>query len=436
MANLQAPPSINDARTQALLKLIGRLDGLDLTPILTNRIDSVLDAALIFLTWQWDMLSPEWQLISGGVDIRSLLKAAIPLHSVLGTPAALKQALAALGWTNVTILEGQSSWGGTSWPSNEGWAVFRVLIQLPPGTPVTNAVIQQIKSAANFFKPERCWLDAVVFSLGELGPDFPPLPIDAFSYQGTGIVSEMAPVPTESIGLDLGEYRECYPSIAARHDTHYNRGGGITYGAVPDGGEIILADGPLVITAATGYPSRIGAWVESADGIARCVLPPSRGGIWGPGHDIPPANLLGGELSIPSLAETYAVSQLVPVTVIALSTNWNTTIWTDAESGSGFTIAFGTPAPAGALVDWWLPLGETTLTYQQGATAAISSGAESATISLPVNAPNASYLLTLKPNWNTTVWWEPGSKTTSQFVVNFGTPAPAGASLDWSAVIP
>src|ERR1035437_4425900 len=66
MANLIPQPSINDARTQALLAIIGRLDDLDLTPILTNRIDSVLASALPFLTWQWDMQSSEWPLLVQG----------------------------------------------------------------------------------------------------------------------------------------------------------------------------------------------------------------------------------------------------------------------------------------------------------------------------------------------------------------------------------
>ena len=64
MPELSAAPSINDTRTQALLELISRLAALDLTTLLVYRIDSVVDGALPFLAWQFDVLSPLWQLIA------------------------------------------------------------------------------------------------------------------------------------------------------------------------------------------------------------------------------------------------------------------------------------------------------------------------------------------------------------------------------------
>ena len=144
MPELSAAPSINDTRTQALLVLIERLGLLDLTTLLVYRIDSVVETALPFLAWQFDILSPLWQLIAPvtlGVDAlsnidllidvdnlieggglvtaqilseaeqRELLMSAIPLHRFRGTPWAIKQALASLGWSEVTLLEGQSTLG-------------------------------------------------------------------------------------------------------------------------------------------------------------------------------------------------------------------------------------------------------------------------------------------------------------------------------------
>jgi P2-related tail formation protein len=146
MPELSAAPSINDTRTQALLVLIDRLAALDLTTLLVYRIDSVIAGALPFLAWQFDILSSLWQLIapvSLGVDAltnidllidvdnliesggavsdqaitdaaeRALLKNAIPLHRFRGTPWSIKNALVSLGWTQVTLLEGQSSWAAT-----------------------------------------------------------------------------------------------------------------------------------------------------------------------------------------------------------------------------------------------------------------------------------------------------------------------------------
>src|ERR1700683_5344164 len=159
MAELQIPPSINDTRSQALMTLIERLDAIDLSPLLVYRIDSVPAGALPFLAWQFDIISPLWQSVAPVVqsvdaitnvdaliDIdtlaegasvvtvqqsqviaaqRSLVKMAIQFHRYRGTPWAIKSALATLGWSDVSIAEGQSSWGGTNYPTNEGWAGFR-----------------------------------------------------------------------------------------------------------------------------------------------------------------------------------------------------------------------------------------------------------------------------------------------------------------------
>ncbi|MGO8801881.1 phage tail protein, partial [Candidatus Binatus sp.] len=186
---LSAAPSINDTRTQALLVLVARLAALDLTTLLVYRIDSVVESALPFLAWQFDILSPLWQLIApvslGGVDAltnidllidvdnliesggvvseqplpeaqeRELLMSAISLHRFRGTPWAIKQALGSLGWTEVALLEGQSTWGGDAYPPNQGWAVFRVMVNLAAGQGVPNGAASTSAAAVNFFKPAR-----------------------------------------------------------------------------------------------------------------------------------------------------------------------------------------------------------------------------------------------------------------------------------------
>ncbi len=154
MAELQIPSSINDSRSQALMDLIERLGEIDLTPLLVYRIDSVPSAALPFLAWQFDILSPLWQTVAPviasvdaitnvdllvdidtlseassveaaqqGVTItaqRSLIKIAVQLHRFRGTPWSIKNALATLGWANVLLLEGQASWGGESVSAERG----------------------------------------------------------------------------------------------------------------------------------------------------------------------------------------------------------------------------------------------------------------------------------------------------------------------------
>ena len=281
MPELSAAPSINDTRTQALLVLIARLAALDLTTLLVYRIDSVVASALPFLAWQFDILSPLWQLIAPvalGVDAltnidllidvdnlieagglvtelalteaaqRDLLKSAIGLHRFRGTPWAIKQALASLGWATVTLLEGQTSWGGVAYPSSQGWAVFRVMIDLAAGQGVSIGAASTAAAAANFFKPARAWLDSVWFALPAI-TDAGPAPSDKLTLDG--IVKyqlDAAPVPNDSalaFAIAMASSSDAYGPIVPAYDAHYLHSG-ITYGA----NEPAVADSALTVNGA------------------------------------------------------------------------------------------------------------------------------------------------------------------------------------------
>lgn len=154
--------SINDVRTQAHLTLGERLGGLDLTQILVYVISNVPTSALPALAWQFDVQSSFWSLLAPGASQRALIEAAIPLHSVRGTPAVIKQIIVTAGFSSPTILEGQNSWGGSVYPSNEGWAVFRV--QIPRnGQAITALQETSLIAAINFFRSEARPLDALQF---------------------------------------------------------------------------------------------------------------------------------------------------------------------------------------------------------------------------------------------------------------------------------
>jgi phage tail P2-like protein len=160
---LTPPSSINDVRTQAHLQIGARLAGIDLTQILVYVIKNVPAAVLPFLAWQFDMTSPWWALLASTSDQRTLIQQAIGLHAKMGTPAAITTIMASLGFSGAEILEGQDSWGGSTWPDNEGWAEFRVV--MPRGGAAIPASVQaQAIGAIKFFKPERCWLDALQFT--------------------------------------------------------------------------------------------------------------------------------------------------------------------------------------------------------------------------------------------------------------------------------
>jgi P2-related tail formation protein len=281
MPELSAAPSINDTRTQALLVLIERLAALDLSALLVYRIDSVVATALPFLAWQFDVLSPLWQLIapvalgvdaltnidllidvdnlieSGGVVTglvlseaaqRALLENAIALHRFRGTPWAIKQALASLGWTQVSLLEGQTSWGGNAYSSSQGWAVFRVTIDLTATQGVTMSAASTASAAVNFFKPARSWLDSLWFAVPAIS-DAGPIPSDKVTLGG--IVKyqiDSAPAPNDgalAFAIAAASLTDAYGPIVPAYDGHY-RHSGITYGA----NQPEVADSALIVNGA------------------------------------------------------------------------------------------------------------------------------------------------------------------------------------------
>jgi P2-related tail formation protein len=269
MARLTVQPSIDDVRSQALLTIIERLGALDLTPILVYRIDSVPNAALVLLAWQFDMLAPQWQLgaelgetidtltdIDALTDIdrltslygeagpsdydswRTLLKIAIPLHRTRGTPYAIKTALNSLGWTDVNFLEGQATWGGTAYPASQGWAVFRTLINLGAGQAVQAQDAERAANAINFFKPARAWLDSLWFAAPPIKDPAPPIT----DFVTTRYAQhDAAPTPSDLVTAPAWLLADRL-TISPIYDGHFWHSG-ITYGAsepaIVDSGVII-----------------------------------------------------------------------------------------------------------------------------------------------------------------------------------------------------
>lgn len=264
------------------MTLIERLGQIDLSPMLVYRIDSVPAEALPFLAWQFDILSPLWQSVApviksidtitdvdALIDIdtlteaasvgvlqaevaiaaeRELIKIAIQLHRYRGTPWSIKTALATLGWTEVSILEGQASWGGGAYPPSQGWAAFRVAIQLQPDDRIAASATDTATAAINFFKPARSVLDSIVFVLPAMA-DSVPGPVDSLMLGG--IVSYQldtshAPIDVAlSLSVILPPIRDSYGPALPHYSSHY-RHSGITYGA----NEPMVADSALILNGA------------------------------------------------------------------------------------------------------------------------------------------------------------------------------------------
>jgi hypothetical protein len=221
MPSLSLPPSVRDARGLGVEALVERLGALDLSSLLVYSIPTAPVSVMPFLAWQFDVISPFWQLLIPGAGVpaidgvlqkvpvagvtsitdvgalisvdplieseaviaadqsiavqRQVLEQALALHGKRGTAWAVKTAIAALGWTNATLLEGQKSWGGTSYSAAQGWAVCRVQVPLAKGGGVPAGGVAPLIAAFNYFKPDRCLLDAVQFVMPPLADALPPM---------------------------------------------------------------------------------------------------------------------------------------------------------------------------------------------------------------------------------------------------------------------
>lgn len=259
-------PSINDTRGRAILAITDqRLKALDLTPILVYRVANLPDSAVLAMAWQWDVLDPSW--VTGiavgeawdaltsldlltGIDTltsqqndatsvsdydtyRSLIENSVPLHRLRGTPAAIFGALTQLGFSNALLQEGQNSWGGTSWPAFQGWAVFRVVINLAAGQLITATQQKRIVAATMFWKNARSWLDSVQFVSPPLTDAVLPAPAE-FIVSIFAQYDLLAPAPTDLSAAPFAPLTTSRTTVPL-HDRRYLHIG-TTYGALEPAG--------------------------------------------------------------------------------------------------------------------------------------------------------------------------------------------------------
>lgn len=259
--DLTLAPSIDDTRGKAILAITDqRMKALDLTPILVYWIGALPDSAVLAMAWQWDVLDPSWvtgiaageswdaltatdslssidaltsvdrdaSSISDYDTYRQLIQDSVPLHRMRGTPAAILAALTQLGFPNASLQEGQNTWGGSEWPTAQGWAVFRVVIPLVSGQAITASQVTQVNAAARFWKNARSWLDSVQFVAVPLSDPLSPVPADAV----VNIFAQfdrLSPAPADFIAAPAWPLNDS-KNLVPLHDKRYLHIGA-TYGA-------------------------------------------------------------------------------------------------------------------------------------------------------------------------------------------------------------
>ncbi|MDK9716751.1 MAG: phage tail protein [Trichlorobacter sp.] len=165
------PDAIRDVSTLALNELIDRMGTLDLTPLLVYLVDNVADSALLHLVEQFHVAGIEGgALAENATNRRTLIKNAIAIHRLKGTPAGIKRAIRDAGFGEVTIIErpGELFHDGTYTRNglmthgngNGAWRNYHIIMHRL--ITVDQAVL--IRALANEFAPVRCKLLQIVYT--------------------------------------------------------------------------------------------------------------------------------------------------------------------------------------------------------------------------------------------------------------------------------
>lgn len=165
------PESIRDASTLAMNELIDRLGSLDIAPLLIYMVDYVEATALPLLIEQFHVAGNEGaNLAENDTNRRSLVKRAIAIHRLKGTPASLKQAIHDAGFGDTEIVErpgelrydGRAKYDGlhTYGPDPGEWAEYHLIMSRP----VTHDQALLIRALCDEFAPARCHLKSIVYT--------------------------------------------------------------------------------------------------------------------------------------------------------------------------------------------------------------------------------------------------------------------------------
>ena len=139
----------------------GRWDNFDLTSMLVYLIDTTEASTLPYLAEQFmvDGLRG-FTVAETEAEQRELIKQAIRLHKLIGTPYSIKRACATVGFPIILLEEGID----TGDPLTD-WARFDVWVKTEDNRTVTGGLMDRIRALVNLYKPERSHLGYLGFFL-------------------------------------------------------------------------------------------------------------------------------------------------------------------------------------------------------------------------------------------------------------------------------
>ena len=153
------------------------IDDVNMSPFMVYMIDAVDASALPFLAEQFNVESYRgWDLTSTEAERRELIKTAIQIQKKIGTQYSIKQALRAIGFTDVIITEGvgiPNYYDGTydfsgaiyyDGGTSDVWVNFIVTISVTDPMAIPNSQKELIRLLINEYKPKRCILVSLNFN--------------------------------------------------------------------------------------------------------------------------------------------------------------------------------------------------------------------------------------------------------------------------------
>lgn len=148
--SLLVPALRGDLNMRAIETLGARPSALDISTVVLYDFDTVNASALPHLAEQFNVLGDAgWDIADTDAKRRALLKEAVALHRIKGTPHAVKRSLQLLG-VNATLIE----WWQTS-PKGDPHT-FRIHAEVTDQQPSSSAVtaqrLDQISQTVTFWK--------------------------------------------------------------------------------------------------------------------------------------------------------------------------------------------------------------------------------------------------------------------------------------------
>lgn len=271
----------NELATALSDVVAARWDNWDLSPFMAYLVDVCAQPVLPFLADQFDIDGLRGFEMAGDEEQqRDLIKRSIALHKFIGTPWAIREACATIGFPIVLLDEGVTV-PGTE-PQPEDWAKFRILIEAAMDRHITAEEARKLRLFVEYYKNERSHLVEMGFYQSLYETLFRPDQQDRDSLSVEVITLELSPNPVEFNPAGEAVEVEIATNVVWNIATlvYWSDGTNdrvtITASGLPGTSQITLVSDKNT----TGIDRTINAYIETQSGIRIGVLTIKQWGWW------------------------------------------------------------------------------------------------------------------------------------------------------------